>query len=222
MLDTAVKSGEGYGVTVSVSDASQAAAILGSQVTFWGEPAAESHDHARGWACLDLPFLPERGALKNCTPPSEHSNAAFLTLPTSCSGQPLQSTVEGRLLADRAAPARRACRPPARCSNRWQGCEQLPFSPSIAVEPDQHITSTPSGMTVAVKVPQASTLDGGQLAESAVKDTTVALPEGVQLHPAAAGGLLACTGSRRVSRRAAKKPCRVDNESFSEALPGVS
>ena len=86
VLDTAVRSGEEYGVTVSVSDASQAAAILGSQVTFWGEPAAESHDHARGWACLDLPFLPERGSEKDCTPPAEHSSAAFLTLPTSCTG----------------------------------------------------------------------------------------------------------------------------------------
>ena len=80
---------------MSVSDASQAAAILGSQVTFWGEPAAESHDHARGWACLDLPFLPERALAEELHAAREHSNGAFLTLPTSCTGQPLQSTVEG-------------------------------------------------------------------------------------------------------------------------------
>ena len=42
-------------------------------------------------------------------------------------------------------------------------------------------------MTVDVKVPQSSTLDGGQLAESAVKDTTVTLPEGMQLTPGGRG-----------------------------------
>ena len=99
---------------MSVSDASQAAAILGSQVTFWGEPGSESHDHARGWACLDLPFLPERGALKNCVPPAEHSSEAFLTLPTSCSGQPLQSTVEGDSWPTRDRTGRRTASRQAR------------------------------------------------------------------------------------------------------------
>ncbi len=219
VLDTQVNSSEGYSVSVSVSDASQAAAILGSQVTFWGEPAADSHDHARGWACLDLPFLPERASLKGCTTPSEHSNAAFLTLPTSCTGQALQSTVEGSSWPTAQAPQGLSLPPAGALLEPLEGCGQLPFSPSIAVEPDQHSTSTPSGMTVAVKLPQASTLDGGQLAESADKDTTVTLPEGVQLDPAAAAGLLACTGLQAGLMPGSEEALQSRNESFSEALP---
>jgi hypothetical protein len=219
VLDTAVKSGEGYAVIVSVSDATQAAAVLGSQVTFWGQPGAENHDHSRGWACLDLPALPERGALKNCSSPSEHSSDAFLTLPTSCTGQPLKSTVEGDSWPTAKAPAGEELPTAAALIEPLHGCANLPFDPSIAVEPDQHSASTPSGMSVDVRVPQASTLAGGGLAESAVKDTTVVLPQGVQLSPAAAGGLLACSGSQAGLMPGSDEAIQTGNESFSEALP---
>ncbi|HTZ65685.1 MAG TPA: hypothetical protein VMB51_16415 [Solirubrobacteraceae bacterium] len=193
ILDTAVRSGEGYAVSVSVSNASQAAAILGSQVTFWGQPAAEAHDHARGWACLDLPFLPERASLENCPVPAQHSSAAFLTLPTSCTGQPLKSSVEGvswpTSQASEGGPLQAFA-----SFGPLTGCESLPFDPAISTEPDQHTANTPSGLTVAVHLPQASTVEGDSLAEAAVNATTVTLPEDVLLNPAAAGGLAACTG----------------------------
>jgi hypothetical protein len=219
VLDTAVKSGEGYGVVVSVSDATQAAAILGSQVTFWGAPGAASHDSARGWACLDLPPEPERGALKNCKAPSEHSDTAFLTLPTSCPGQPLVSTVQGVSWPTASAPEGEPLPPASALIAPLAGCEQLPFDPSIAVEPDQHSASTPTGMTVDVKVPQETTVSASGLAESAVKDTTVTLPEGVQVSPSAATGLLVCTGGQVGLDPGVDESAQIDNESFSEAPP---
>ena len=53
VLDTAVRTGEDYGVTVSVHYASQAVQVLGSRVTFWGVPGDPRHDQSRGWSCFD-------------------------------------------------------------------------------------------------------------------------------------------------------------------------
>ena len=73
------------------------------------------------------------------------------------------------------------------------GCNKLPFEPSISVAPDNQAGSSPTGLTVGVHVPQDSILSAKGLAESTVKDTTVTLPAGVAMNPAAADGLQACS-----------------------------
>ena len=80
-----------------------------------------------------------------------------------------------------------------------EGCSQLPFTPEINVAPEQHNASTPTGLSVEVKVPQKTTLEAEGPAEADVKDTTVTLPEGVALNPAAANGLEACSRARSAS-----------------------
>ena len=52
VLDTSVLTGGAYNVVASVKNASQAAQILRTQPTLWGEPGNESHDQSRGWHCL--------------------------------------------------------------------------------------------------------------------------------------------------------------------------
>jgi hypothetical protein len=73
------------------------------------------------------------------------------------------------------------------------GCNRLPFSPSISVAADGRAGSSPTGLTVGIHVPQAVSLDPEGLGEADVKNTTVTLPEGVALNPSAADGLEACT-----------------------------
>jgi hypothetical protein len=196
VFNTAVRTGKDYAVEVSVENASQAAALLETQVTFWGVPGEEIHDSSRGWECIGGGHY-DRGAepAKPCQPLGRTEPPAFLTLPTSCAATPTTS-VQGESWPqgphnDVVSTLAASYRFPAALEN----CDLLAFSPSIAVEPETHAASTPTGLTVTVKVPQESTVAGNGLAESDVNATTVALPEGVLASPAAANGLAACLAS---------------------------
>ena len=196
VLDTALRSSGDYGVSVSVNQAPQAAQLLSSEVTIWGAPAQASHDQSRGWGCLV-----EGAAIEHvvpCEPTSQHSNGAFLTMPTSCSTQPLRTTVEGESWPVRALASEPGQAFPLQGSTEdelpgFEGCSALSFEPSIALEGTEHAASTPTGLNVSVNVPQQGTVQAGQLAQPDVKSTTVTLPEGLELNPAAAGGLEACS-----------------------------
>ncbi len=213
-LDTTVRTGGDYGLTTRVSDINQTLDIFASKVTLWGVPADPIHNDLRG-SCLKIgnkplnPYEPdglaegkderesplagpEKGGLPESfgecpvqTPP-----LPLLMNPTSC-GQPRTATLSvdsweepGDFSGERT---RSASMP------ELVGCEKLDFSPTIGVEPDGTGGSTPTGLNVGLHVPQEGTVNPVGLGEADVKNTTVALPEGVQISPSAADGLLACT-----------------------------
>jgi len=194
-LDTSVRTGGDYGVTVSVSNIPQNVTFISSIVTIWGVPDAEVHDNSRGWGCIadENYLLHGHGAGARlpaaCTALAEQHPAAFLALPTSCTGV-LQSTVQADSWKE---PGVFTSFPTSEPLPALDGCNRLPFGPSIDIAPDQQTASTPSGLTVKIHVPQAVDLDAGGLSTADVKDTTVTLPVGMQLSPSAAGGLLACS-----------------------------
>ena len=89
-LDTSVRSGSDYGVTVSINNATELAAILSAQITLWGVPGDPRHNDARGWGCLAFwSSLAE----ENCSTARQSQPRPFLTLPTSCDG-PLSAPVQ--------------------------------------------------------------------------------------------------------------------------------
>jgi hypothetical protein len=189
ILDTSVRTGGDYGVTVSVSNIPQAAIFLGSQVTLWGVPGDPHHDQERGWQCLDGGIWGQLFGLSACPVVDQKNPPPLLSLPTSCTG-PLQTTLaadswqkEGNFLA----PV------PALSEPALDGCNRLPFSPSISVTPDGQAGSTPTGLTVTEHVPQDLLLNPTGLAEANVKGTKVTLPAGVALNPAGADGLESCS-----------------------------
>jgi hypothetical protein len=198
VIDTSVRSGRDYGVVVSVSNASQTAGLLSSQVTFWGVPGDPRHNQSRGWECVaGGAFQKQVG--KPCPTSSEVPRQPFLTLPTSCppnpAGEPLTSSMEADSWAQPGSflSAEYAWLSGTGQGLGFDGCNQLPFTPAIRVTPEVHMASTPTGLSVNVEVPQKTTLEAGGLAEADVRDTTVTLPEGVQLSPSAANGLQACS-----------------------------
>jgi hypothetical protein len=196
VFNTAVRTGKDYAVEVSVENASQAAALLDTQVTFWGVPGEKIHDQSRGWECIGGGHYDQNAEpAKPCEPLGKTGAPAFLTLPTSCSGTST-TTVEGeswpqgsnnnavsKLAASYEFPA------------MLTDCDLLGFTPTIDVEPESHAANTPTGLTVTVKAPQQSTVSGSELAEADVKAATVTLPEGVLTNPGAANGLAACLAS---------------------------
>jgi hypothetical protein len=63
----------------------------------------------------------------------------------------------------------------------------------MTVAPDTQAASSPTGLKVGLTVPQTTTLAPNGFAEADVKDTTLALPEGMQVNPSSANGLEACS-----------------------------
>ena len=188
VIDTSVRTGTDYGVNVSVRNATETGGLLSSQVTFWGVPGDPRHDNVRGWECVaGGEYAGQVG--KSCPGSSGLAPEPFLTLPGSCAADPEAEPVVFSLDLDSWT------HPEALLGidDRWvdgearalgfQGCNSLPFNPSISVVPEQHTTSTPTGLTIDVKVPQQTTLETSGLAEADVRATTVALPKGVELSP---------------------------------------
>ncbi len=195
-LDTSVRTGGDYGVTVHVDNITQSVPFLSSQVTLWGVPGDPRHNNARGWGCLASTMFPElsprhieNAGFGTCTAEAEPHPLSFLSMPTSCTG-PLQTSVEADSWKQ---PGVFTSVVPPEPMEALDGCNRLPFAPSIKVTPDGQAGSTPTGLTVDEHVSQASTLAPEGLAESDVKGLTTVLPEGVALNPAAADGLQACS-----------------------------
>ena len=201
LLDAKLRSDGDFGVTVNVTNATEAAQVLGAQVTFWGNPGDPVHDNARGNACLREGV--EIGEGEKCVN-TALPQTAFLTLPTECAstlttashgvswtGDPLsasytfQDSTQGTLAG-------------------LEGCASLPFEPLLNAHPVQPAEdaqteeqttsgSTPAGLSVDVKIPQQGTLEPAGLASSDVRSARVSFPEGVLVNPGAANGLAACS-----------------------------
>jgi len=201
-LDTSVRTGGDYGVTVDVNNITELANFISSTVTLWGVPGSPSHTESRGWGCIAGGKYAKEAEV-SCDHSKESSPAPFLTMPSSCAG-PWRPTVEGQSWPKKASPESEPTSSsftavPYQLIDGFgrelaiTGCDKLPFEPTLEVAPDGEAASTPSGLTVDVKVPQEVNNNGGGRASSSVKDIAVTFPEGMTVNPAGADGLQACS-----------------------------
>jgi hypothetical protein len=193
ILDTSVATGGDYGVVVTVPNIVSVFPFMASQVTFWGVPSDPRHDTARG-TCLTQPVEVLFGApLLSC--PGNSGGQPFLIMPTSCEGVP-HTTMEADSWSEVGTwmpSADYAFQNSEGEQFSLDGCNRLSFSPSVKVTPDGQEAATPTGLSVDVHVPQDASLNPAGDAESAVRNTTVTLPDGVALNPAGADGLQSCS-----------------------------
>ena len=187
-IDTAVRTGEDYGVVSTTSNITQVVAFTSAKVTLWGVPGDPRHNNQRGWGCLDGDTVLGPGL--SCTGLEESHPPPFLDMPTSCTG-PLQTSVEADSWQDQGHFETFKSEPVPGMG----GCNHLQFVPEIKVTPDGTQASTPTGLDVDVHVPQEGQLNAEGLAQSNIKGIEVTLPAGVSLNPSAADGLAACTGN---------------------------
>ena len=191
-LDAHVRSGGDYGVTLGSSDIPQTAAFMSYKLTFWGVPGLAAHDQARSVNCLGEAFGDPVDPPGTCKPLEELDPPPLLAMPTSCSG-PLHTSAETDAWDNPQPEGQRLLVAETEPMPAMQGCNRLPFEAQIKVTPDGTAGSTPTGLRVDVHVPQESILNATSLAQAAVKDITVALPEGVAVNPAGGNGLQACS-----------------------------
>ncbi len=133
-IDTTVRTGDDYGVTVDVSNITQTAGFLSSEMTFWGVPGDSRHDAQRGWGCIyeARKATVEEPALHALwrSPPQALPDAAHLLQ------APLQTSIERDSWSAPGAfqDFTGAFEPAA----PLEGCDRLPFAPEIKVAPDGH------------------------------------------------------------------------------------
>ena len=187
-LDTSVRTGGDYGVTVNIENTNQLTDYISSRVTFWGVPGAPSHDAERGWGCINLELSASGLPCSKLELPQQ----PLLTLPTSCTG-PLETSVEGNSWPTTSDPTGLTLPTAKSLMESLDGCNRLGFEPQIKVAPDIESGSSPSGLNVDVHVPQEGQLNPVGNADSNIKDIAVTLPEGVSINPAGADGLEACS-----------------------------
>ena len=158
VLDTSVRTGSDYGVTVTVANIPQSNEFLSSEVTFWGVPGARAHDNARGRACFQTGYDNTIGEIGQGTPApcsfEELNPPPLLALPTSCpvnpaTGQPEPLRTE--VFGDSWAAQTPVGEPlPLLTANTaampaMDGCNALQFEPSIKVTPDDTQASKADG-----------------------------------------------------------------------------
>ncbi len=75
-----------------------------------------------------------------------------------------------------------------------EGCVEVPFDPSLEVEPGTAQVDSPAAPTVTTELPFVT--GGEEISESHLRSAKVALPEGMGLNPSAAKSLEACTDAQ--------------------------
>ena len=174
VLTAGIRTGDDYGLTVTLPNANQALPVTGTELNFWGVPGDSSHDPVRGGP-YGKPVRPFQSNPTSCTGP------VLTTLQLSSWQQP-NNFEEASFLSHNGAMEPIGA----------DGCEKLPFEPSLNLRSDPPSAASPTALSATLKVPQHND-DPNGLVSSHLKKAVVNLPPGVTVNAAAANGLGGCS-----------------------------
>jgi hypothetical protein len=210
-------SGE-YVVSVSSRKTSEALAVVGTEIEFWGQPADPVHTPERSCAGQAYP----RSGGPSC--PSSAPDVPFFRMPTSCTpaGEGLAWSIHmdswehpGAELADEqpdlSDPAWKSKTIETHEApgfpypeeiegvRQWgdsvgvEECDRVPVKGSLSATPTSIDTETSSGLAVHVEVPNVGLENRNTISTSDIKGVKVTLPQGVTINPSQAEGLGVCS-----------------------------
>ncbi len=177
-----------YSVVTTASDINETLPPFHSKVTIWGVPQDPVHDsercHGVGNENIDTST--------DC--PSDGPSKPFLTTPFQC-GADMAMTLRDY---DPWQNSGAFGLPLTSDIGQFGGCDQIPFGPTVSVDPTTDAADSPSGLDVQLTLPQNEACEPGPpvdcgIATSPLRDATVTLPRGITVNPASANGLDACT-----------------------------
>jgi hypothetical protein len=116
-----------------------------------------------------------------------HAGGDFLTLPSVCS-----NTTTSRLELE--SWSKEIATTETHTPVGVEGCDKVPFEPTVTITPESAASDRPDGATADVKAPQH--VGEKEINTSDIKDVRVTLPAGMTLNPSAAHGLAACTAAQ--------------------------
>ncbi len=182
-----VRPGDGYAVSLELGPAPEVS-VTESKVTL-----------------CDFGAKYAGGAVSGCFKAGEAgaNPVPFLTNPTRC-GVPLTTRIHVNSWTDPTF-----IEGPPFANAQVEGCEEVPFEPTMKVTPTTNVADSPTGLDAELNVPteglekaeecheiqgdEGSPLAPECLAQSEIRDVEVTLPEGLAVNPAGANGLEACS-----------------------------
>jgi hypothetical protein len=180
-LDVEVRSGDDYGLTISLNNLPQTLPVVASEVEFWGMPADPSHDSQRR-----CPGTEETGCASGA------DEVPLLSLPTACSG-PLETRIhvsswqQPGVFDSSTFLSHDAGGEPVGVED----CADLNFPATISADAGTSAAASPSALGIGIHVPQDESPVGRAVAN--LKGAAITLPEGMAINPSAATGLGACS-----------------------------
>jgi hypothetical protein len=172
-----------YGISAATLKITEVERIEWVRTIFWGVPADPTHDGER---------YVKGEALTGEVSTSKQPKLPFFSNPTSCPTTPSILTVKGDSWL---FPGVYDVRPLATDEEGtpfvWEGCENLPFEPSLTPVPGTHRAHSPTGLDVDLTVPPNDGPNG--FSASAVKKSVIEFPQGMTVSPSAVAGLEGCS-----------------------------
>ena len=191
-IPVAVRTADDYGLRFTVSEITQTTPLAGADLTFWGFPAASSHDGDR--FPKGSPGRPAGCAAVADTSCLATPTPAVVTVhplienPTTCSGEPLVTRLSVQTYQDPENSSEAESSYPA-----VTGCEKELFKPLLYVKPTSTEADSASGLDISINDQQFL---GFAASPAQVRSAKIDFPPGLTVNPDAADGQSACSDAQ--------------------------